>query len=119
MARVDIKDNQLIVNMQGIRKVATFKSEITVPLKEIKSVSINKEAWEESPEPGQKRLGTDAYGFYFGGTFRQHGDKVFYDLKRSENAIDIELQDNEEDFTRLIIGVDNPEDVVKLINNAL
>ena len=56
MARVEIKDNQLVVNMQGIRKVATFKSEFSVPLRNVKSVALNTEAWEECPKIGQKRL---------------------------------------------------------------
>ncbi len=119
MARVEIKDNQLVVNMQGIRKFATFKSEFSVPLHNVKSVALNTEAWDESPKIGQKRLGTDAYGFYFGGTFRQEGDKVFYDLKRKEDAIVIELCEAEEDFSRLIIGVDNPNEVIKLIEGTL
>ena len=119
MARVEIRDGQLVVNMQGIRKIATLKSEFSVPLKNVKSVALNTEAWDESPKFGQKRVGTDAYGFYFGGTFRQEGDKVFYDLKRKEDAIVIELCDIEEDFSRLIIGVDNPDEIIKLIESAL
>ena len=119
MARVEIKDNQLVVNMQGIRRFTTLKSELSVPLRNVKSVALNTEAWDESPKIGQKRIGTDAYGFYFGGTFRQEGDKVFYDLKRSENAIVIELCETEEEFSKLIIGVDNPEEVIKLVEGAL
>jgi hypothetical protein len=119
MARVVIMDDQLVVNMQGVRKVAALKSEFSVPLRNVKSVALNTEAWDESPKFGQKRMGADLYGFYFGGTFRQEGDKVFYDLKRKEDAIVIELCDIEEDFSRLIIGVDNPEEIVKLIESAL
>jgi hypothetical protein len=119
MARVEIKDNNLVVNMQGIRKVATLTSEFSVPMSNVKSVAHNTEAWDESPKFGQKRLGADLYGFYFGGMFRQEGDKVFYDLKRKEDAIVVELCDIEEDFSKLIIGVDNPEEVIKLIESAL
>ena len=119
MARVEIKNNQLVVNIQGIRGIATLKSEFSVPLKNITSVALNTEAWDESPTIGQKRVGTDLYGFYFGGTFRQDGEKIFYDLKRKEDAIVIELCDVEEEFSRLIIGVDNPDEIVKLFESAL
>ena len=119
MASVEIKGNQLVVTMHGIRKVAALKSEFSVPLRHVKSATLNTKAWKESPKIGQKRLGTDAYGFYFGGIFRQKGDKVFYDLKRNEKAVVIELCEAGEGFSRLIIGVDNPREVIRLIESAV
>ena len=55
--------------------------------------------------------------FYYGGSFVQDGDKVFYDLKKSEDAVVISLDD--EQFNRLVIGVDDPDATVELIEKAL
>ena len=55
--------------------------------------------------------------FYYGGTFLQRGDKVFYDLKKSEDAVVISLKD--EKYKRLIIGVEDPDATARLIEKAL
>jgi predicted nuclease of predicted toxin-antitoxin system len=47
----------------------------------------------------------------------QDGDKVFYDLRRKEDAVIITIKD--EDFDRVVIGVEDPEAIVELIEKAL
>jgi|GEM_PF-2313159 len=135
MALIEIKDNMLIIKMQGIRKIGTLKSEFSIPLNIIKGASVNKKAWEKTPKFGEKELGTDLYGLYFGGLFIQESKRVFYDLKRNESAVVIELKKAGEyqgikahahitspvyeDFSEIIIGVDSPDETVKLIEEAI
>ena len=122
MARVVIQDENLVINMQGLRKLGTYKSEFTVPLSNIKSVTVNTEGWDEKPSISAARWGIGWLGFYMGGSYWENGflkgDKVFCDIKRGESAIVIELCETD-DFAKIVIGVDNPEDVVKLIESAL
>ena len=61
-------------------------------------------------------MGTNARN-YFAGTFSQDGDKVFFDLKRREDAVVIVLQG--EDFKRIIIGVEDVNATVEYIQKAL
>ena len=116
MARVAIENDELVIRMQGKRKLLALKSELSVPVDNIAGVTIGKE-WKDLPGLLDKRAGANLYGSYFGGTFVQDGDKVFYDLKRREDAVVITLKD--EDFERLIIGVDDPVATVELIEAAL
>ena len=122
MSRVKIENNQLIITMQGVRKFFSLKSEVAVDLENVLGVTTGL-AWKDTPrifsrEDGfDKVVGTDAHGFYFGGTFRQHGKTIFYDLKRREDAVVISLK--EDNFDTLIIGVDDPEAIVALIEGAL
>ena len=118
MARVEIKDEHLVVNMEGLRKLGTYRSEFTVPLSNIKNVAVNTEGWEEKPNISSPRWGIGWLGFYMGGSYWEKGGKVFCDIKRDEAAIVIELCETD-DFAKIVIGVDNPEDVVKLIESAL
>ena len=81
---------------------------------------IDLEAWENTPKPFQKIAGTDSYGIYFGGTFKQNGKKIFYDLGKKDSAVVIKLKKAK--YDRLIIGVegvDESKKVVKLINGSL
>jgi len=116
MSRLRIENRQLVITMQGSRKFFALKSEVTIDLDSISGVSVGL-SWKDLPKTFDKILGTNSNMFYYGGKFKQDGDKVFYDLKKSEDAVVIELKD--EEFKRLIIGVDNPDEAVKLIQQTL
>ena len=117
MAKVSIENGQLVVFFEGIRKIAVVKNKMSIPLENVAGAVVDPDAWNNAPRPFQKRCGTDSYGFYFGGSFVQKGDKMFYDLKKSERAIIINLK--EEKFDYLILGVAEPEKTVDLINSAI
>ena len=116
MARVKIENDQLVITVQGIRKFFAMKSEISVPLANVESVTTGLE-WKDLPKTLDKVLGTNSNELYYGGRFRQDGDKVFYDLLRKEEAIVITLKN--ENFNRLIIGCETPNETVNLIQQAL
>jgi len=135
MAMVTIRDDQLVISMQGARKFGAFKSEFSVPLSNVKGAVVDTEAWKNKPiNPGKKEFGTNLYGWYFGGIFVQDGRRVFYDLKRDDTAVVIELKEagdsyhmftphvkppEYEDFSKIIIGVDSPDETVKIIEDAI
>lgn len=122
MARVKVQDGQLVINMKGVRKFFAMKSEVSVPLTSVESVVTGLE-WKDVPNTVDKVLGTNSNTLYYGGTFRDggfwnsEGDKVFFDLRRKEEAIVITLKD--EEFKKLIIGCETPEETVALIQQAL
>ena len=122
MARVRIEDGQLIIAMKGMRKFFAMKSEISVPLTSVESVTTGLE-WKDMPNVLDKVIGTNTKEYYYGGTFREggfwntDGDKLFYDLKRKEEAIVISLVG--EEFNRLVIGCETPDETVNLIKQAL
>jgi len=122
MARVKIEDGQLVINMKGMRKFFAMKSEVSVPLTSVESVTTGLE-WKDVPDTLDKVLGTNSNTLYYGGTFRDggfwnsDGDKVFFDLRRKEEAIVITLKD--EEFNKLIIGCETAEETVAVIQEAL
>jgi len=122
MARVKIENEQLVINMKGVRKFFAMKSEVSVPLASIESVTTGLE-WKDMPNILDKVIGTNSNELYYGGTFREggfwnsDGDKVFFDLRRKEEAIVITLKD--EEYKRVIIGCEKPEETVAIIKQAL
>ena len=116
MSRVRIENDQMTITMQGSRKFFALKSEVTINLDSVVGATIGLN-WKDLPKTFDKILGTNSNMFYYGGKFKQDGDKVFYDLKKSEDAVVIELKD--EELKRLIIGVDDPAATVELIHKAL
>jgi len=122
MARVKIENGQLVINMKGVRKFFAMKSEVSVPLTSVESVVTGLE-WKDLPNILDKVIGTNSNELYYGGTFRDggfwnsDGDKVFFDLRRKEEAIVVTLKD--EEFNKLIIGCETPEETVNIIQQAL
>ena len=116
MSRVTIQDNHLVISMQGVRKVLTLKSELSIPLASIVDVTACPSEERKMVLFKGWRVGTEL-GFYSGGTFYKDGNKAFYDLKRKEDAVIITLQD--EDFDTLVIGVDDPAATAEYIKKAL
>ena len=115
MANVIIEENNLLIFFKGLRKVAVLKSKLSVPLENVVCATVDLEAWSKTPRPFQKIAGTDSYGFYFGGSFRREGKKVFYDLAKKETAVVIKLQNSK--YDRLIIGTNEPNKTAELINS--
>ncbi|MCL2527956.1 MAG: hypothetical protein FWE42_05985 [Defluviitaleaceae bacterium] len=122
MARVKVENGELVINMKGMRKFFAMKSEVSVPLSSIEAVTTGLD-WKDLPKLLDKVIGTNSNELYYGGTFREggfwntDGDKVFFDLKRKEEAIVITLKD--EEYNRLIIGCEKPEETVAIIQQAL
>ena len=116
MSRVRIEDGQLIITVQGARKFFAFRSEVSLHLDNVTGVTRGLE-WKDLPKVLDKRIGTNADSFYYGGYFHQEGRNVFYDLKRRENAVVISVKD--ESFDTVIIGVDDCEATVDLIEQAI
>ena len=122
MARVKIENGNLVIAMKGMRKFFAMKSEVSVPVTNVESVTTGLD-WKDLPNTLDKVLGTNSNELYYGGTFRDggfwnsDGDNVFFDLKRKEDAIVITLKD--EEFKRLIIGCENAEETVSIIQQAL
>jgi len=117
MAEIHIKQDNLIIKIEGMRKLWALKSQLSIPLDNIVKVTVDPGIWENTPKLGEKRIGTDLYGFYFAGTFMQQGNKIFYDLKRKEDAVVITLKD--EDFDFLIVGVKDSNETIQLIEESL
>ncbi|EJE99341.1 hypothetical protein [Liquorilactobacillus mali] len=112
--KVEIKNNKLLVIPQGINKLASLKERIEVSLQNVVGASIDTGILNESK--GIKFPGTTLPG-YWSGSFKKIGKESFFNIKRGNKPVVIQLKN--EKYTRLILGVDNPENVVDLINNSI
>ena len=116
MSRVKIENDQLVISMQGARKFFALKSELSIDLDNVLEVATGLN-WRDAPKLFTPKLGAFLAPNYLGGTFFQEGDKVFYDLRKKEEAVVISLK--EEELKTLVIGVENPDETVALIEQAL
>ena len=113
---LSIAGGKLTLHVRGADKLWAFKSSLEIPLVHIAAVRADPEAargWYH----GVRLPGTSVPGVITAGTFYQDGKRVFWDVHDPDKTIAIDLHD--ERYNQLIVEVEDPEDAVRLIQNAL
>jgi hypothetical protein len=115
VVRISIEDGLVNFDVEGIDKVWSFKSRLTIPLTHIRSVKIDTEAargwWH-----GLRLLGTQLPGVLTAGTFYENGGIVFYDVHDPDKTIVLEL--DHERYQRLIVEVESPQSTLRALEKA-
>ncbi|MGW6684408.1 hypothetical protein ACWGBO_31730 [[Kitasatospora] papulosa] len=115
MALIRIADDNLVVVMEGLDKLWAFKSRLTILLANVRGATVDPGIATDFK--GIRAPGSHLPGVIIAGTFHHDGDKVFWDVKDASKAIVVELAD--EEYTRLVLQVDDPRAAVALVENAL
>jgi hypothetical protein len=113
---ISIAEGKLTLHVRGADKLWALKSNLEIPILHVAGVRADPEAargWYH----GLRCPGTNVPGVITAGTFYQDGKRVFWDVHHPEKTIVIELHD--ERYNELIVEVDDPEQAIKLIQNAL
>jgi len=116
MTTVELTSTDLIIRVEGLDKLWALKSELRVPLAHVSGVH---ESVDEARKwfHGFRIPGAEIPGVLTAGTFYWHGEFVFWDVHRAENAIGIELHD--EKYRRIVIEVADPATTMAAITQAL
>jgi len=116
MVDLSIAEGKLVLHVRGADKLWAFKSSLEIPFVHIAGVRADAESargWYH----GIRMPGTNVPGVITAGTFYQDGKRVFWDVHRPDKTIVIDLHD--ERYNELVVEVDDPEQAVKMIQNAL
>ena len=105
------KDHQFIFEIRGIHKLWALKSKISVSKENIIEAYQNEK--EFTFWKGIRAPGTEIPWLIVACTFYKKG-RNFWDVSNKKKAIVVELQD--QCFKKLIIEVENPEAVIKILN---
>ncbi|KRL05117.1 hypothetical protein [Liquorilactobacillus oeni] len=112
--KVQITAEKLIVVPQGINKLASLKRRLEFALINVMGASIDEGILNE--RKGIKAPGTAMPG-YWSGTFTKNGEKTFFNIKRPNKPVVVQLKN--ESYSRLVLGVQNPSKLVDDINNSI
>lgn len=111
MITIEKQDDNFIFNLKGMHKLWAFKSQLTIPIDNIKDARQDLESikgWK-----GWRAPGTSLFSLITAGTFHKDGTKIFWDVVDKNNCIIIDLID--EDYKQLIIEVKNPKEAINLL----
>ncbi|MEU7479741.1 hypothetical protein AB0A63_27375 [Lentzea sp. NPDC042327] len=115
MAVISVQGEDLVVEMEGLDKLWALKSRLTIPLANVRGATADPGIAGEPK--GLRAPGTHLPGVITAGTFHRDGEKVFWAVRDGKNAVVVELAD--EQFTRLVVEVDDPREAVALVEKAI
>jgi hypothetical protein len=115
MADIELTPTTLVVHIRGADRFLALKSQLEIPLAHVAQVELNPaeahQVWH-----GLRIAGANLPGVVTAGRFLQQGQWAFWDVHDPDQAICVHLLD--EDYAKLVIGVDNPEATAHAIRNA-
>ncbi|MFF0526837.1 hypothetical protein ACFYT3_00485 [Nocardia amikacinitolerans] len=114
MAVISIDGGNLMVRIEGLDKLWALKSSLVIPLANVRGATLDPGIIKE--RKGIRAPGTHVPGVVTAGTFHIDGERVFWDVRDPDKAVVIELAD--ERYARLVVQVDNPAEVVGMIEKA-
>ena len=114
MATISVQGQDLVVEMNGLDKLWSLKSKLTIPLAHVRGATVDPGILGEPK--GIRAPGTHLPGVITAGTFHQDGEKVFWAVRDALKAVVVELAD--EQYTRLVVEVDDPRAVVAMVEQA-
>jgi hypothetical protein len=116
MADIEITSSTLVVHIRGTDRFFAFQSRLEVPLQHVAAVEVNPPD-AHSIWHGLRMGGTNLPGVITAGRFLQQGQWAFWDVHDPDKSIAIRLKD--EGYSRLVIGVADPEAAADTIRTAL
>jgi hypothetical protein len=116
MTTLAIDGTDLVVTVQGLDRLWTFKNELRVPLAH---VAGSERATDEARRwfHGLRVGGTNLPGVITAGNFIEHDGRVFWDVHDPEGAIAIHLHDDR--YAKLVVEVADPDAAIATIQAAL
>jgi len=111
MVEITQVEKYIKIEVKGLHKLWAFKNELKIPKDHIKDAYQDME--KLSGWKGWRMPGTEVPFLITAGTFYKSGDAIFWDVINLDKAIIIELE--HEQFKRLIVEVENPQESIALL----
>lgn len=116
MVEVTVKGDRLKLQVRGLDRLWAMRSRLDLPLASVRAVRVDplvaRGLWKGVSAPG-----THIPGLIIAGTFYQDDKRIFWDVHDPSKTVVIELVGQR--YDQLIIEVQDPEDVVKMLESAM
>jgi hypothetical protein len=116
MVEIEVREGNLEIQVLGLHKVWALKSRLTVPMASVKGVRRLEPNEARGWWKGWRVPGTHVPGVLVAGTFLFGGERNFWDVRRGERSIAVELSGAP--YDHLYIEVENPDAALALLNPA-
>ena len=118
MAEITLTSDLLTVHVQGVERWLALKSQLDIPLNHVtqaEALPIGEEEW--TSWSALRAPGTVLPGVIRAGSFLQHGEWVFWDVRHPQKALTIHLAG--EQYVKLVVEVEDPVAAASAIQAAI
>ena len=116
MVRVELTATHLVMYVEGMDKMLALKSQLAVPLAHIVKAEVDptpaRRYWK-----GLRMPGTSIPGVLTAGSFYQHGEWTFWDVRNPDRTIVVHLA--HEHYKAFVVEVGDPQGTADAINRAV
>jgi hypothetical protein len=116
MVEVNVRGAVLSIRVRGLHALWALKRELEVPLRAVTRVGRPSPHVLRNPWKGLRAPGTHFPGLLVAGTYYRRGERHFWDVRRKDRAIEIDLAGAE--YDRIYVEVDDPELAITEIRMA-
>jgi hypothetical protein len=114
---VTVTDRQLVAVMRGADALLCARRVVSVPVSAIRMIDVVRR--DELPPSGMRFPGTSLPGFIRAGSFGFREERSFWNVRRADLLLRVELDPAQADYCRLILEVDNPSAVAAQLRSEL
>jgi hypothetical protein len=116
MVDLHVRDGALDLELRGLHKLWALKNRLRVPVAAIKAARRAQPTTLRNPWKGWRAPGTHVPGVFVAGTYYKSGERHFWDVRRGDRAIEIDLEGA--DYHRIVVEVDDPDAALRTIERA-
>ncbi|HLU64770.1 MAG TPA: hypothetical protein VKZ63_00755 [Kofleriaceae bacterium] len=116
MVRLEIRDDELEVEVLGLHKLWALRGRIRVPLSAVATVRRLEADQAHGWWKGLRMPGTHVPGLIVAGTFYKDGERHFWDVRNAHRAIEVQLSGGP--FDRLFVEVEDPDQAIRTLVGA-
>ena len=116
MTSITFDKQNLIIKVEGVDKLLAFKGRVEIPLAHITKVERNSQPVMDF-RYSTFGIGTIFAGHVQIGTFKEKGEKSFWDVYDPKKAILITLKND--NYSKLVIEVEKPEQTIEQIQSKI
>jgi hypothetical protein len=113
MVDVHIEDDRIRLEVLGMHRLWAFKREVTFPRGAVRAVRRLPPERLDGWWKGWRVPGTMIPGVIVAGTYYKNGERQFWDVRRANRAIEIELEGAP--YDKVFVEVEDPERVVRML----
>ena len=110
MVSISVQGSVVTIKIIGFHKFLALKSQIQFNQNNIRNIKI---AEDTLRSPLIRAPGTRIPWIITAGTYIGKGKKEFWDKVYKKKSIEIELEN--EQYTKIVVNVENPEEIIKLL----
>lgn len=116
MVEIVVAGDNLVIRVLGLHQLWALKRRLAVPLAAVSSVRRLEAGEVRGWWKGWRVPGTHVPGVFIAGTFLRDGERHFWDVRRAERALALELSAGP--YDRAFVEVKDPEEALALLSSA-